>query len=228
MTLSCTIVSIGALSRNRFWGENEARRAAHATTTLIRDGKTTLLIDPGLPGPLLAQRLDERCGLKPEQVDAVFLTSFRPVHRRSLELFDRAAWMMNEREIEAMNGHLKDLQTASQGGGDPVDADLQGLLDQERTLLGRIRPAPDKLMPRVHLFPCPGATPGSAGLLIEEGPRTTIIAGDAVVSRDYFEAGRVFEQVFDLAAAQESLRDIIEVADLIVPGHDNLFLVSGR
>ena len=52
--------------------------------------------------------------------------------------------------------------------------------------------------------------------------------GDAVISRDYYEAGRVFEQVYDLEAAQASLRDVMEVADVIVPAHDNVFMVAGR
>jgi len=71
-------------------------------------------------------------------------------------------------------------------------------------------------------------TPGSAGLLLTETSRTVAIMGDAVISRDYFEAGRVYEQVYDLEAAQESFRDVMEVADLVVPGHDNVFLVVGR
>ena len=78
MALSYNIVSIGALSRNRFWNETEPRRIAHATTTLIGDENKTILVDPGLPDAVLAQRLDERTGLSPDQIDIVFLTNFRP------------------------------------------------------------------------------------------------------------------------------------------------------
>src|SRR5215211_2872423 len=90
------IISIGTLSRNRLWGENEPVRTAHATTTLIRSGKRTILVDPGLPAAALGARLYERTGFRPEQVDTVFLTNFRPEHRAGLSLFQNAKWLIHE------------------------------------------------------------------------------------------------------------------------------------
>ena len=79
----------------------------------------------------------------------------------------------------------------------------------------------------MHLFPLPGVTPGSSGLLLAMPARTVIIAGDAVVTQDYFETGRVFEQVAVVADARESFSEIVEIADEIIPGHDNVFRVAG-
>jgi glyoxylase-like metal-dependent hydrolase (beta-lactamase superfamily II) len=235
MSLSFTVVSIGALSRNRFWDEAEPKRVAHATTTLVRDGNKTILVDPGLPAQVLAQRLDERTGLKPEQIDVVFLTNFRPVHRRALEAFSRATWLMHGAEMEAVREHLdrtaaslRDAQEQSAQAAGVEQRDLEAMIRQERDLLDRIHPADDKLTRRVHLFPSPGATPGAASLLLTELSRTVMVVGDAVISRDYFEAGRVFEQVYDLEAAQASMSEILEIADVIVPGHDNVFMIAGR
>lgn len=224
MALDHRVVSIGTLSRNRFWNETQSRRPAHATTTLIRDGKTTVLVDPGLPPELIAQRLDERAGLTPEQIDVVFLTNFRPVHRRGLAAFDKAAWIMHEPEIEAVRGHLGEMMERARTEPDEV----MKLVRDERELLSRVRPADDRITPNVHLFPASGATPGSAALLLAAPGRTIVVAGDAVITREYFEAGRVFEQVADVQAAQQSFAEILEVADDIVPGHDNEFHVFGR
>ena len=102
MSLRFRVISIGTLTRNREWGEQAPKRASHATTTLIQDEGTTILVDPSLPAEILAARLDERSGLTPGDVDVVFLTTFRPTHRRSLALFDRATWSMSESEIEAI------------------------------------------------------------------------------------------------------------------------------
>src|SRR3954463_16522984 len=103
------IISIGTLSRNRIWGESDAVRTPHATSTLIRAGKRNILVDPGLPGAALGARLFERTGLRPEQVDTVFLTNFRPAHRAGLGLFGHARLLINEAEQQATRGHLEAL-----------------------------------------------------------------------------------------------------------------------
>jgi glyoxylase-like metal-dependent hydrolase (beta-lactamase superfamily II) len=224
MGVEYDVVSIGALSRNRLWNENEPRRAAHSTTTLIRDGNATLLVDPGLPVEVLAQRLDERTGLRPEQVEGVFLTNFRPVHRRALALFSKATWLMHEPEIAAMRAHLQEIERRT----DASAGDVRRLVREEQELLSRIQPAGERLTPAVHLFPTPGVTPGAAGLLLAAPTHTIVIAGDAIISRGYCEAGRIFEQVASVPDAQESFREVLEIADEIVPGHDNAFRVVGR
>lgn len=224
MAVEYRVISIGALSRNRFWNEMQSQRPAHATSTLVRDGSTTVLVDPGLPPELVVQRLDERSGLKPEQIDVVFLTSFRPVHRRGLAVFEKATWLMHQPEIDAIREHLGAMMERAR----TEPAEVMRLVREERSLLERIRPADDRLTPNIHLFPAAGVTPGSAALLLPATGRTIVIAGDAVITREYYEAGRVFEQVADLEVAQQSFADILEVADEIVPGHDNAFHVFGR
>ncbi|MGA2500291.1 MAG: MBL fold metallo-hydrolase, partial [Tepidisphaeraceae bacterium] len=92
------IISIGTLSRNRIWKENEVVRTPHATTTLIRAGKRCILVDPALPPQALGARLFERTGLKPEAIDTVFLTNFRPAHRGGLTLFPKARLVIHEPE----------------------------------------------------------------------------------------------------------------------------------
>ncbi|MHC4089781.1 MAG: MBL fold metallo-hydrolase [Planctomycetota bacterium] len=224
--MNCTldVVSIGTLSRNVFWNEKATVRPAHATTTLIREGTQTILVDPSLPAELLAHRLDERAGLKPAQIDLVFLTNFRPVHRRSLELFDRATWMLAEEERTAVINHLKSaLQDL--GGSGPDQPAPPAEIQQELTLVERTVVPPDRLTPTVHLFPAPGPSIGAAGLLLE-ALKTVVIAGDAVLTRDHFEHGRVFDRSADPGKARESFADILEVAEIIIPGHDNLIVVA--
>jgi glyoxylase-like metal-dependent hydrolase (beta-lactamase superfamily II) len=218
------VISIGALSRNRLWNEAQPKRPAHATTTLIRDDDAMILVDPGLPPEVLAQRLDEQAGLTPDKIATVFLTTFRPVHRRGIKLFARADWLMQEPEIEAMSRHLDALEEQS----DAPTHELDAVIADEREILRRIRPADDKLTPRVHLFPTPGPSPGSAALLLADPTRTIIIAGDAVVTQDHFLAGQVHDQVASIEDAQKAFTEIVEIADEIVPGHDNAFRVVGR
>src|SRR3954464_11219686 len=103
------IISIGTLSRNRLWNETETVRTAHATTSLIRSGKRTILVDPGLPPPALLARLNERTGMRPDQIDVVFLTNSRPAHRAGLSLFTRATVLIHEVEKDASRADLLSL-----------------------------------------------------------------------------------------------------------------------
>jgi len=226
MALSYRIVTIGTLSRNRCWNESAAKRSAYSTTTLIRHGSTNILVDPGVPEQLIQHQLNERAGMTPADIDLVFLTTFRPVHRRSLAIFEKATWIMYEPEIQAVRRHLDEIDHHS--GRESDEKDLKQVLLDELALLEKIKPADEKVTPAVHLYPTPGITPGSAGLLLALPSRTAILAGDAVVTQDYYEAGRIFEQILDLEQAQQTFADIMEIADEIIPGHDNLFTVTGR
>jgi len=214
------VVSIGALSRNPLWGEKIPVRTSHATTTLIRAGDANLIVDPSLPAHALEQRIFERSGLKAGAITHIFLTNWKPVHRRALELFPKAAWFMHELEIQA----AQDALSLAQRQDPDAAAENKSLVESERRLLDRVKPAPDKLLDGVDLFPLPGYTPGQSGLLISLPTRTVMIAGDAVPSAGHFAAGQVFPDCFDLHQAQESLVELYEIADLIIPGHDNIFV----
>jgi glyoxylase-like metal-dependent hydrolase (beta-lactamase superfamily II) len=221
MAVRIEVISIGTLSSNPFWGEQGALRPAHATTTLIRDGTTSILVDPSVPRDLMLHRLVERMGLTPEQIDLVFLTNFLPVHRRSLALFADADWLIAAAEHEAASEHLNALMQRGSGGPETSYEELSDELE----ILGRTRPADDKVTPSIHLFPSPGVTPGSAALLIAE-QRTTVVAGDAILTREHYEEGRNYERSFNPEVARESFLEIAEVADLIVPGHGNIFVAD--
>jgi glyoxylase-like metal-dependent hydrolase (beta-lactamase superfamily II) len=214
------IISIGTLGRNRLWNESQAVRTAHATTSLIRtpDGRH-ILVDPGLPAVVLKARIGERVGLAPETIDTVFLTNFRPAHRAGLGLFDSVKVLMHENEIDFARRNLDGLI----GQSSSEDHD-HSLLEADMKLLDMIRPAPDQLAAAVDLFPLFGYTPGTCGLLVSAPMMTLLIAGDAVPTLDHFLGGQVLPDSDDISAAQESMREVYEIADLIVPGHDNLFL----
>ncbi len=210
------VISIGTLSHNPLWSEAQPLRTAHATTTLIRSKDQVILVDPSLPAPVLEARLGERAGLGAEDVTDVFLTNFRPAHRGGLERFDKARWWISEAEREAIGVNL--VQQFEQ----QEDEQVHEILRHEIALLQRCQAAPDRLAEQVDLFPLPGYTPGMCGLLLTPAGSTVLIAGDAVATADHLEAGRVLESSYDLAQSRQSLAEAVEIADLIIPGHDNL------
>ena len=217
------IVSIGTLSSHELWERPTPERAAHATTTLIAtDRGNHILVDPALPAKVLGPRLAERAGLTLDDIDAVFLTCFRPAHRMGLDGLDHAKWLIHEREREAIGRQL----VARFDQED--DNQVRRLLETDITLLQKCEAAPDKIADKVDLFPLPGYTPGTCGLLLLGSQTTTLVAGDAVATREHLEHGRVLRHAFDIQQAQDSLAEAVEIADVIIPGHDNLLINPTR
>ncbi|MEM7682537.1 MAG: MBL fold metallo-hydrolase [Planctomycetota bacterium] len=218
------IVSIGALSRHELWDRPRPVGTPHATTTLIRSGDKTILVDPGLPAQAVVARLGERAGLTPDDITDVFLTCFRPAHRGGVSAFGAARWWVSEAEREFVGRAL-----VGQFESIPEDAaEEREMLRSEIALLQKFKPAPDKLAERVDLFPLPGYSPGTAGLLLLDVSRTTLLAGDAVATSEHLERGRVLRGAYDAEQAKDALSEAIEIADAIIPGHDNVLLNPTR
>lgn len=218
-TARLDIISIGTLSRNRLWNETAVVRTPHSTCSLIRIGKQTILVDPGLPGAAMVARLNERTGLAPAAITTVFLTNFRPAHRAGLAIFSNAKVLIHENEQQAIRQQLSHL--IEQAPDEDID---RAVLRQELDLLETIQPAPDQLAENVDLFPLFGYSPGQCGLLVSSPMTSILLTGDAVPTQDHFLAGQVLPDSYDIKQAQESLQEVYEIADLIVPGHDNWFV----
>lgn len=216
------IISIGALSVHELWQKQGPERTAHATTTLIRSGDRTILVDPGLPPPVIAARLSERAGLLPEDISDVFLTNFRPAHRWGLPAFPNARWLVSETEREGIGRSLIERFREED------DEEVRRALEQDIAILKKCQAAPDRIAPHVDLFPLPGFTPGTCGLLLSLPRMTILVAGDAVATAEHLEQGRVLRGAYDVESAQESFREAVEIADLIIPGHDNLLVNPAR
>lgn len=216
------IISIGALSHHDLWDTQGSARTAHATTTLIRSGDKVILVDPSLPAQILTARLGERVGLEPTAVTEVFLTNFRPAHRWGLSAFEHANWLIAEAERESVGRRLVERFQ------EQTDDDAQQLIKTEIELLQRCQSAPDQIAEHVDLFPLPGYTPGTCGLLLLETSMTTLVAGDAVPTMEHLSHGQVLRGAFDPDAARTSFIDAVEIADAIIPGHDNLLINPTR
>lgn len=208
MAVRIDIISIGTLARNLLWNESAPRRTGHATTVLISAGKRNIVVNPGLPAPALQARFNERLGGKIESVTDVFLTHLANDTLSGIELFEHAKWWCSETERDDFEKRI-----------DRERADAKTL----RELYKRLQPAPDKLVAGVDLFPLPGFTAGTCGLLVSAPLTTTLIAGPAVASLDHFLAGQVLPEVQELEKAKASLAEVYEIADIVVPGYDNYF-----
>lgn len=232
------VISIGALSAHPLWDERGSVRTGHATTTLIRTTaigergrRVTILVDPGLPESALLARLHERSGLGAGAITHVFLTSFHPETRRAITAFPDAVWLVSPAEREAAGvplaqalGRLGETRRDLEIAGESLAPDQQAMLEvlsRDVAILRRCEPAPDRLGDGVDLFPLPGVSGGSAGLLLA-GRETTLVCGDAIATGEHLERGQVLPWCVDHGRAKESFAEALEIADLLIPGRDNL------
>ncbi|MEY4832484.1 MAG: hypothetical protein RL527_697 [Planctomycetota bacterium] len=215
------VLSLGAMAGHPLWGEKGDVRAAHATTTLIEAAGRRIIVDPSLPPQVLLPRMQERTNHPPDAITDVFLTSFQPMRRRGIAAFDKAEWWITEREREASQASLREsLEQAEEA----EDRDLIRLVESEMAVLARCRDCEDRLVEGVDLYPMYGVTPGSAGLLVLDASSATLVCGDAIPTLEHLAQGKVFSPCWDLEAAQESFREALEVADVLVLGRDGMIV----
>jgi len=197
------IINVGTLSQNKFWGETaRMREDISATCTLLEVGGHRVLVDPSPRREELARLLYNRAGLRPEAIDMVYVTHWHGDHMFGLRLFEHATWLMAEAGL----------------------AEWQEKAPDYRHLHGRFAAAEGALPEGVELFPAPGHTMALAALKTPTLWGDLIIAGDAVMNREYFDAEEGYHNSIDFDVAAETIRRIKAVAALVIPGHDNVIL----
>jgi glyoxylase-like metal-dependent hydrolase (beta-lactamase superfamily II) len=217
--LDYRVISIGTLSAHPLWNESGDVRTGYATTVLVSSGDAHVLVNPSLPGQILEARLSERSPVKPAEITDVFLTSFTVEHYRGLAALEDARWLVHEPERAAAGAALEEQMDRARDIG---DRELIGRVDEHRQLLAKCGNAPDRLAPGVDLFPLPGVTPGTCGLILSLPGSTVLVCGDAVATCEHLREGKVLPTCLDIETAGESFREAIEIADVLVPGRDNV------
>ena len=195
------IVTIGNLSRNRYWGESDARgvRPAICTCTLIQGEGFRLLVDPSLEHEEeMARELDRRTGCKLQDIDAVFVTHEHADHWAGLTHYAKARWLAGP-------------ETAA-------------LLNRTNKLPKSVEGATGSLFDALQNVPTPGHTMSLTSLRFDCEGLSVVVAGDAVATHDFWRDRRGYFNCVDFDLSARSMQKIASLADIVVPGHDNYFL----
>lgn len=207
-------LTLGHLSRNKFWGEDPDAQyhSVVASTVLLQDGQTNILVDPTLPVDEMERRLRRLCGLGREDIHVVFATHFHTDHRVDAECYPNARLYMSEESV-------REAAALKRQGGAAARAFLGGAVFA-------FEAAPRQLSPGVRLVPLPGHTLGLSGLLFASGGQTVLLAGDTIMNREFYWA----REGYFIDASQEktaaSMNWAAHHADLIVPGHGDWFFAE--
>lgn len=192
-------LSVGHVSRNRFWGESQdrAHRSALCSSSLLWIGEEVLLVDPCLPYEQMETLLFDRTGRSLGEVTALFFTHPHGDHVVDADRYGEASLLV----------------------GDEMDW-------ADSPIRSKLTVFPQQRFPGVQAVALPGHTAGSCGLSFAYAGRRMLIAGDAVMTRDFFLAEEGYFNSVDPAQASDTIRLIRKSYDVVVPGHDMLFWVE--
>jgi glyoxylase-like metal-dependent hydrolase (beta-lactamase superfamily II) len=174
---------------------------ASSSVTLVQAADVNIIVDTAMPfdAPEILAALEGH-GLETDDVDMVVNTHGHHDHTGCNRLFGQAEVVLHK------------MEGAGRSGGGPV-----------RHLDGET-----ELVPGVRVIETPGHSRGSISVVaeLEEGP--WVMAGDALPTRDNFLAWVPPGIHFDPEVALDSMRRIVDIAWMIVPGHDVPFKKEGE
>ncbi|WP_297215133.1 MBL fold metallo-hydrolase [Thermoplasma sp.] len=188
-----------------------------SASTLIEDGDDRILVDVGHFGNrdnLIANL--KVSGLSPSDIDVVVLTHLNWDHCLNVDLFDSAKIILGEEELK--NGTLSGVKD---GISDKFKEILRGM---DLTLIKEDH----RLSENVQIITTPGHTPGHISVLVIDGSKKIVIAGDAVPNLRAYDRGVPDLIFYNLEQAKKSIAKIKDLKpDVIYPGHDPPFCANG-
>ena len=220
------VLVFGHLKWNRYFGENSENPPrgdpSTCSSVLIRgkeaDGQDFfLIVDPTIRHSMEEYYFDlnRRTGLRPEQITHCFSTHHHFDHWHGLLYFPKAKWLTGPKNKELIIAAVNHSSKTVPGDGLPPGIDA-----------GRMVEVSGEFLPGVAAIPLPGHTKDLHGIGFMSGGKKILAAGDAVMTGYHFK-DRATEFQNDPAwvkIAGETIENIDESFDIVLPGHDNLVI----
>lgn len=203
MVTQWDLLSIGNLSRNRYWGESDDQgyRSALCTSVLIRGDGFAVVVDPPYADvESMATELNRRTGFALEDIDTVFLTHDHGDHVVGVPHFPHARLVAAQPVAEVLNA--------------------AGRLGRE------VEGVDERLLGCIDLIHTPGHTLSHHSLRFDWKGQSVLVAADAAMTMDFWRDKRGYFNSVDFEAATTSIEKLQTMADLVVPGHGNYFLAE--
>lgn len=196
---------------------NFAPCAVYLVRAVRSDGTpTSILYDFGHVGRRLKLTAAmKRRGIAPEQVDTVVVSHTHWDHLQNIDLFPGATALIHADELAyAAAPHPQDHATPAWS---------RALLD---TTTVRTVEDGEEIANGVRVLHLPGHTPGCIGLAVDTEDGLAVVSGDALASAADARAHECPNVFWDPAAADASNQRVVDLADLVYPGHDRPFRIN--
>jgi glyoxylase-like metal-dependent hydrolase (beta-lactamase superfamily II) len=223
------VLVFGHLFWNRYFGETQENppRGIPSTcsSTLIRgkdgNGKPyCLIVDPTTrrsPQEFYFD-LNRRTGLRPEDVTHCFTSHHHFDHWHALRYFPNALWLTGPQNKVLIEEAVKQAKDSNKDPGDGQSPEID---------VDRITEVSAEFLSGVWTLPLPGHTKELHGIAFLSGGKKILAASDAVMTANHFR-DRATEFQSDktmLSLAAETIQNISESFDIVIPGHDNLVII---
>ncbi|UCH88388.1 MAG: MBL fold metallo-hydrolase [Thermoplasmata archaeon] len=176
---------------------------ASSTVTLIRsEDKGNILIDTGEPSRRLEllSALKKKAGMVPADINFLVVTHSHIDHVGNNELFVNANILAHKTDFLGRGGKCFGITLIK-----------EGYVISEQ--------------PRAYVIETPGHTRGSISVIVESD-KIYAITGDALPIEDNYKQWVPPGINIDPALAIKSMERIVKIADVIIPGHDNMFEIN--
>ena len=154
-------------------------------------------------------------GLTGSDVDVLVLTHAHWDHVQALQYFDRAMVVAHPREMDYI--------TRPHPGDFATPAWTKAVLDGYD-----VRPVVEgtQLAPGVVVVEAPGHSPGTIALAVSTAQGLAVVTGDAIQNARVAVARRNALVFWSQEQADASVRRLVEMSDVVYPGHDQPFRLS--
>ena len=176
---------------------------ASSTTTLIEDNGKKIIVDPGINKELLLKKLQKE-GLRPNNIDIVFMTHYHPDHAFLASIFAKAKVLDGDTIYE----DDKEVSYKNKIPGTNLEVILTpGHAHEHASLL--IKTAKGNIVIAGDVF-----------WWTDEEKQKTDDIETLINKEDPFTK--------DLSALRKSRKKILEIADWVIPGHGKMFKVKNH
>lgn len=197
-----------------FPGKSSAGALGLSTCALIRTGNRKILFDTAAHGVIkILQASLADVGVKPEEIDTIFLSHLHYDHLNNVAYFPNAEIICGEKEWE--------YATKTKDEWTPLESILY--LKNERKV--RLVNDMEEILSGLRALWVPGHTPGQMALAVDTEDGILVLAGDSVKNRSELEL-EFSDQYVDREASVNSIRRIKNMAYKVLPGHDGYLLIK--